>query len=144
MTFADANIFLRFLTTPVTEADRARSEACRALFERVAHGDEELTTSEAVLSEIVYVLGSPRQYGLTPSEIAGRLQPILALRGLRIANKQRYMRALELFAQHRRLDFEDALSVTYVELSDPPELYSYDRDFDVFEQLTRREPTTRP
>jgi predicted nucleic acid-binding protein len=51
------------------------------------------------------------------------------------------LRALDVyvtFAPH--LDMEDALSVAYVESADPPELYSFDRDFDRVPQITRREP----
>jgi predicted nucleic acid-binding protein len=60
MRFVDTNIFLGYLVEPVTEADKKKAAACRAFFERIIIGEEDITTSEAVLAEIAYVLGSPR------------------------------------------------------------------------------------
>ncbi|HYI14220.1 MAG TPA: type II toxin-antitoxin system VapC family toxin [Thermomicrobiales bacterium] len=142
MRFADTNIFLRYLVQPVTVADQSRSEACRALIERVEEGGEEITTSEAVLAEIVYVLGSPRQYGLVPADIVARLKPIIALPGLKIAQKRLYLRALDIYASQPPLDFEDAITAAIVERMEPSELYSYDTDFDRVPDVTRIEPST--
>jgi predicted nucleic acid-binding protein len=140
MRLADANIFLRHLVKPTTDLDRIKSEACRALFERLRDGSEEATTTEAVLAEVIFVLVSPRQYGLAPAEITARLKPLIALPGLKIPRKRLYLRALDLFSSHTRLDFEDALSAAIVERFDPPELYSYDTDFDRIPGVTRIEP----
>jgi predicted nucleic acid-binding protein len=140
MTFADTNIFLRYLVRPVTDIDRARAESCRELFERVSAGAEEITTSEAVLAEIVFVLASPRQYGLSPADIVARLKPIIALPGLKLARKRLYLRALDMYAAQPRLDFEDAITAAVVERMQPAELYSYDTDFDRVPGVTRVEP----
>jgi predicted nucleic acid-binding protein len=142
MRFADTNIFLRYLVRPVTEIDQARAEACRELFARVGTGAEEITTSEAVLAEIVYVLASRRQYGLVPADVVARLKPILALPGLKIARKRLYLRALDIYASRTDLDFEDAISASIVEQMQPSELYSYDTDFDRIPGVTRVEPLT--
>jgi uncharacterized protein len=143
MRFADTNIFLAYLVKPVSESDQQKSDACRALFQRVIAGEEEITTSESVLAEIVYVLGSPRQYRLPPQDIVSRLKPIIALSGLKIANKRTYLRALDIFAAHPQLDFEDAVSTAIVERMNPAELYSYDRDFDRVDEVTRIEPVVQ-
>jgi predicted nucleic acid-binding protein len=141
MTFIDANIILRYLTRPTTPQDQAMFETCSDLFDRVQGGEETITTCEAILSEVVYVLGSSRLYNLPPADISARLKPIIGLSGFRIDNKRRYLRALDFFVTHApRLDFEDALAVTYVEGNDPPALYSFDRDFDRVPQIDRREP----
>lgn len=140
MMFTDTNIFLRYLVRPVTEIDRTRAEACRVLFERVSSGTEAITTSEAVLAEIVFVLASPRQYGLTPADIVARLKPIIALPGLKLPRKRLYLRALDIYAAQPRLDFEDAITAAFVERTQPAELYSYDTDFDRVPGLTRVEP----
>lgn len=147
MRFADTNIFLRYLVQPVTEIDRVRAEACRELFERVSAATEEITTSEAVLAEIVDVLTSPRQYGLSPVDVVARLKPIVALPGLKLARKRLYLRALDIYASHTRLDFEDAITAAIVERMQPAELYSYDTDFDRVPGVSRIEPpatTTTP
>lgn len=142
MRFADTNIFLRYLVRPVTDADQVRAVACRALIERISTGEEEITTSEAVLAEIVYVLSSRRQYGLTPDEIVARLKPIVMLPGLKITQKRLYLRALDIYASHTDLDFEDAITIAIVERMEQAELYSYDTDFDRVSGITRLEPGT--
>lgn len=140
MTFIDANIFLRAMIEPASDADRIKASACRALFEQVCDGDQEVTTSEAILAEVVYVLVSPRLYALPRHEIVSRLKPIIALPGFEFAGKATVDRALDLFATYSRLDFEDALSDAVVERSGSPTLYSYDRDFDKVPGITRMEP----
>jgi predicted nucleic acid-binding protein len=139
MKFADANVFLRYLVRPVTAVDQARFAACSDLFARVKRGEESITTSEAVLAEVAYVLTSPRQYGLTPADVANRLEPIIALRGLRLPRKRLYRHALAIFAEHPTLGFEDALTAAEVLTSGIP-LLSYDHDFDRVRGLLREEP----
>ena len=143
MRFADTNIFLRYLVRPVTAIDQTRAEACRELFERVSAGTEEITTSESVLAEIVYVLSSPRQYGLAPADIVVRLKPLIALPGLKLHQKRLYLRALDIYASQTALDFEDAISAAIVERMTPAELYSYDADFDRVAGVKRVEPPTQ-
>ncbi|RIK45218.1 MAG: VapC toxin family PIN domain ribonuclease, partial [Chloroflexi bacterium] len=140
MRFLDANIFLRFLVQPASPTDAARAAACRALFERLQAGHERATTSESVLAEVAYVLSSPRLYALSPADVSARLKPLLVLPGLRVTNKRRYLRALDIYATYPHLDFEDALTAAVVERSRPAELYSYDRDFDRVAGVTRLEP----
>lgn len=140
MRFVDANIFVHFLVEPATPADAEKAVACRALFQRLQQRLEAATTSEAVLAEVAYVLGSPRQFALTPPEIAARMKPLLAVPGLKIANKRLFLRAFDLFATHPRLDFEDALTAAIVERMRSSTLYSYDRDFDRVGGITRIEP----
>jgi predicted nucleic acid-binding protein len=74
MILLDTNIFLRFLTADLPE----RHASCRELFRRIESG-ETATTIEAVLTEVVYVLGSKRHYNLSQAAIAGILTPIVAL-----------------------------------------------------------------
>lgn len=141
MKFLDANIFLRALVEPEDPRDEAKARACRALFERVASGDEVVTTSETVIAEVVFVLGSPRQYRLPADEIATRLRPLLELDGLRLPLKRRCLRALDIYHAYPRLGFDDALIVAHLEdreLTD--RFYSYDTDFDRIPGVARSEP----
>jgi predicted nucleic acid-binding protein len=140
MRHTDANIFLRYLARAVTPIDQKRAHDCRALFERVRDGIETITTCEAILAEVVFVLGSPGQYGLSSADISARLKPIIQLRGLILPRKRLYLRALDIFASTPGLDFEDAISVAYAERRQPPEIYSYDSDFDEVAAVTRVEP----
>lgn len=137
MKFLDANIFLRI----ITRDDPVKAPACLAFFQRLRSGMEEATTSESVIAEIVYVLISNRQpYRLSRTDIRARLMPLLSLRGLRLANRTVYLRALDLFELHGHLDFEDALTVAHMEASGDQELLSYDQGFDRVAQVRRLEP----
>lgn len=126
MKFLDTNVFIRFLAAD----DEKKSEACLRLFQRVQKGEETVTTTEAIVAEVVYVLSSPSLYGLRHEDIAARLAPILSLRGLLLRHKRTHLRALNLYAAHEFLDFEDALSMAHMEREGISEIVSYDRDFD--------------
>ena len=138
MRFLDTNVILRYLTRD----DEAKAEACHRLFQRVKQGEEELFTCEAILSEVVYVLSSRRApYRLSHGEIRSRLEPIISLRGLRLPQKRVYIRALDLYASSRSLDFEDALAAAHMEQQGVREIVSYDKDFDLLAGLQRVEPS---
>ena len=137
MRFLDANVILRYLTRD----DEAKAKNCYELFRRVQRGEEELTTCEAIVAEVVYVLSSPRlPYRLNHGEIRARLLPILTLRGLRLPQRRLCLRALDVYATSPSLDFENALAVAHMERHEITEIVSYDRDFDRVAGLRRTEP----
>ena len=137
MRFLDTNFILRYLTRD----DEAKAQACYALFQRVKRGEEGIFTCEAIITEVVYVLSSPRApYQLGHEEIRARLLPILTLRGLRLPQKRVYFRALDLYSASAFLDFEDALAVAHMEQRGVNEILSYDRDFDRISGVARVEP----
>lgn len=135
MWFLDANVILRYLTNDVP----AKAERCLALFQRADRGEIELTTSEAIIAEVVYVLSSPRLYNLARGRIRDLLCPILALRGLRFAGRRVCQQALDIYAE-QALDFEDALAVAHMRSAGIGEIVSYDRHFDGLQGIVRREP----
>ena len=136
MRFVDANIFLRYLT----QGDPAKGAACRVLWEQVQRGLELVTTTEAIVAEVCYVLSSPRLYHLGHEEIAARIRPLIALPGLKLRDKRTLLRALSLYGTHSFLDFEDALTIAHMERQGVPEILSYDRDFDRVPGVARVEP----
>ena len=137
MRFLDTNVILRYLTRD----DEAKAEACYRLFQRVSQGEEELFTCEAIVTEVVYVLSSPRApYRLGHEDIRARLVPVLTLRGLRLPQKRVYIRALDIYASSPFLDFEDALAAAHMERQGVTEIVSYDKDFDLVAGLQRVEP----
>ena len=136
MRFVDTNVFIRFLTAD----DEGKLAACRRLFERVESGQEVLTACEAIVTEVVYVLASPRTgYGLSREEIRARFIPILSLPGLMIPQKQVYIDALKIYASSS-FDFEDAVAVAHMRDRGITEIVSYDRDFDSVSGIQRMEP----
>jgi|GEM_PF-164351 len=126
MRVVDANIFLRYLTWD----DAVKAEACAALLERVRKGLEVVATDEAIITEVVYVLSSPRVYHLSHGDVRDRHAPIIKLRGLRLPGKRALLQALDLYAQHSFLDFEDAVAVAHRRRLGVGDLLSYDMDFD--------------
>jgi uncharacterized protein len=133
--FVDTNIFLRYLTRD----DPDKAEACYQLLERARKNEVSLTTSESVIAEIVFVLASPRLYNLSRGDVRARLYPLLTLEGLRLPDRRKFMRALDLYTSHT-IDFEDALTVAEMEQAQIETLYSYDMDFDKIEGVKRIEP----
>ena len=135
MQFVDTNIFIRCLT----KDDPDKAQACFELFRQAQANQVALTTTEAVITEVVYVLSSKKTYSLARADIRARLYPLLSVPGLRLPHRQTYLRALDLYAAHS-LDFEDALIVAQMQRQGIKELYSYDRGFDQLESITRQEP----
>ena len=92
MKFLDTNVILRYLTRD----DPAKAQACFELLQRVKTGEEVLTTCEAVIAEVVYVLSSTKQYRLSRDDVRARLVPILSLKGLHLPFQRVYLQALDL------------------------------------------------
>jgi uncharacterized protein len=134
-TFVDTNIFLRYLTRD----DPVKAEACYQLLEKARKNEISLATSESVIAEIVFVLASPRLYNLSRVDIRARLYPLLTLEGLKLPDRRKFVRALDLYTSHT-IDFEDALTVAEMESLQIETLYSYDLDFDKIEGIQRIEP----
>ena len=137
MRFLDTNVILRYLTRD----DEVKAEACYQLFQQVKDGEEELFTCEAIVAEVTYVLSSSRAgYRLSHEEIRDRLLPILTLRGLKLPQKRICLRALDTYASHAHLDFEDALALEHMRQQGLTKIVSYDGDFDYMIGIQRVEP----
>lgn len=133
--FVDTNIFIRFLTAD----DKTKAKKCLELFQKVERRQVILTTTESVLSEVVYILSSKSLYHLLPEGIRDLLLPIVNLSGLKIPFKKLLVGALEIYAKEK-IDFEDALSLAHMKERQIKEIYSYDKDFDKFSFVKRMEP----
>ena len=133
--FIDANIILGYLTQDEPE----KGQACLALFRRAHANKITLTTTEVAISEVVYVLSSKNQYNRSRTEIRDLLKTVLDVRGLKIPHKADIVRALALYATHN-IDYQDCVVVAHMEQQQLHEVYSYDRDFERFDHITRLEP----
>ena len=133
--FLDTNTIVRYITGD----DPKKMKACYKLLRAPDNNEITLVTSETIIAEVVYVLGSRRLFHLVPEEIAKRLLPILSIPGLKLEHREAIKRALLLFSE-LKIDFEDCLSVAHMERQRLQTLYSYDQHFDRVEQVTRLEP----
>ncbi len=135
MQFLDTNILIRYLTKdPPDQAARAYN-----LLKQVETGTRQVAITEAIVTETVHVLSSKTLYNVPRHDIRTHLTTILGLRGLKIAHKRTYLRALDLYAS-TNLDFVDALIVAHMERVKATILISFDRDFDHIPGITRNEP----
>jgi predicted nucleic acid-binding protein len=133
--FVDANIFIRYLASD----DLDKAERCLLLFQRAQRGEIVLFTSEAVIAEVAYVLGSPARYQIPRPVVANSMQGLISIPGLRVDHKESVLQALDTWG-NSRLDFEDCLSVEHVRRAELDGIYSYDRDFDRIPGIRRLEP----
>lgn len=133
--FLDTNVILRYLTND----DPERARRSRRLLRRAGQGSVTLVTSESVLKEAVDVLSSPNHYSLARDQVAHLLSTLLATPGIELNPESTYLRALQLWA-NSTVDFTDALSVAHMEQRQIATIASFDRDFDRFPQIARREP----
>lgn len=136
MRFLDANVFVRYLVRD----DEAKAQACFDLFQRVKLGQEQVSTNDVIVAEVAYVLSSRALYHLGHDDVRARLVPLLSLSGLKLPRKRLCFRALETYAAHPSLDFEDALAVGTIENDPSGEICSYDRDFDRVPGVKGAEP----
>ena len=136
MRFLDTNIFLRFLIND----DPIRSPACRDLFQRIEDG-EEATTSETIVAEIFYVLTREKgRYRVDRNELVEQLRPLLVARGMRFGDRGVILRALDVYAAHSFLDFEDALNIAHFEIDGLEAVVSYDGGLSKVPGVVRIEP----
>jgi predicted nucleic acid-binding protein len=136
MRFVDTNVFIR----PLTNDDPAKARACQDFLLQVDRGEVEVTTCEAIISEVACILSSRATYGMSHAEIRARFAPYLRMRGLRLPGKSVFLEALDLFAANPALDFEDTVCVAHMRQAGITEILSYDRHLDHIPGIRRIEP----
>ena len=135
MSFVDTNIFIRFFTNdhPV------RSPPCRKLFESAEQGRVQLQTTESVVTEIAYVLGSPKLYHLPRRVISNQISQLLKSAKISLPHKRTILKALALYSLYP-IDLEDALLIAHMLRTKNREVFSYDTGFAKVKGITRLEP----
>lgn len=131
--FLDTNVLLRYLTGD----DAPKAQRALDLLRRVERGEERIETSALVVFETIFTL--QHQYSVSRAQIRDMMSDIISLRGLTLAGKAGFRRALDLYASSN-LSFADAYNVTYIEQRALAEIYSWDTDFDRVAGIGRVEP----
>lgn len=116
MIFVDASTFLRYVAQAATPADEANAYRAQILFNAVADGAAEMTTSEAILAEVVFIFSHPRHYGAPRLVVATQVRSLVQPKGCKLPAKDVCLRALDLWVAHPKLSFPDALGAAYSEL----------------------------
>lgn len=131
--FIDTNVFLRYLT----KDDPSKFERCRQMFKRALEGEITLSTSEMVIAELIWTLQS--YYKVPKAEVVEKVSVILGTENLFVLNKDILADALVLYAR-KNIDFIDAYNAVFMKYQGLREIYSYDEDFDMIEDIERKEP----
>lgn len=134
MIFVDTNIFLRFFLKDHSE----QSPKAAKLFQKAKEGKVKLWTTEWVIAEIYWVL-SFKGSKLAKTSLFEILWTIIEFRGLEIKNRKLVIEALSL-AQEKNIELGDALNAILAKKENINTVYSYDKDFERFEWLKRKEP----
>lgn len=113
MIFVNATVFLRRLVPPTTTNDAVQHQVAIELFRRVELGEFELTTSEAVLAEVAFILSAKRHYGLPVAEAVRRMLPYVRSRGFKLDRPSVVHDALLIWRDHPSISFVDALGAAY-------------------------------
>lgn len=131
--FLDTNVIIYHLRGE----DRATADRCRLLLGQAESDAIELVTSELVIAEVVWVLET--QAGLSREVIRDYLVPVVRLPGLRLPHKQLWPAIFDLYCE-KRIDFIDAYNAVMMKRAAISEIYSYDKDFDKIEGVSRITP----
>lgn len=133
--FVDTSVFIRYLA----DDDPAKTERCTELLERAERGELDLVTSEGVVAEVVYVLASPRLYGVPRAVLAPKVIRVLLGHGMALDRKPEVLAALGRFGA-TALDFVDCLAIEHALITTSGQIASYGRDHDRAEGIRRTEP----
>jgi predicted nucleic-acid-binding protein len=133
MRFVDTNIFIRFLTNDIPQ----KADACEKIFKKAIEKKESLFTTDLVIAEIIWVLES--FYKLGKKDIRDKLEKILNTPNLTCPNKDLILLALTLYAKEN-IDFIDAYNALILKEAGISEVYSYDKDYNSVNWITRLEP----
>jgi predicted nucleic acid-binding protein len=129
----DANVLLRFLVGDVPE----QMEKSIRLIRRIEERKETVFLPLINAYEVVFTLA--RFYKIPRSEIAEKLSAILSLRCLRMLRKRAFLEALNIY-RDTKVSFGDAYAAAQMRAMSCTEIYSFDKDFDRLDGITRIEP----
>lgn len=132
--FLDTNILLRFLT----KDDERKAQQALNLLLRIERGEVKVITSALVIFETIYTLQS--FYRVPRRIIKEQILSIISLRSLHLPDKSLYHRAFDLYIT-KNISFADAYNAVYMQAEEITHIYSWDRDFDKIDGITRLEPT---
>lgn len=109
----DASSVLRALTRSPDPVIQAMNEQAGELLQRAERGTVALTTADAVIADVAFILTAKAHDQLPVAEVAGRLGALVSLRGMKLRQKRVLLRALDLWAAQPPPSFADALTAAY-------------------------------
>ncbi len=131
--FIDTNIFLRYLT----EDNPPMYEKCREIFKNAVEGKASLATSGMVIAELIWTLSS--YYKVPKDDVIEKVSIIIGTENLYIPDKDIIADSIVLYSR-KNIDYIDAYNAVFMKYYGLNEIYSYDKDFDMIEDIKRQEP----
>jgi uncharacterized protein len=135
--FLDTNILLRFLTRD----DEQKAQQALDLLLRIERGEEKVITSPLIIFETIFTL--QKLYKVPRDIIKEQVLSIISLRSLHLQDKSLYPRAFDLYVS-KNISFADAYNAVYMHSEEIAQIYTWDKDFDKIEGITRIEPQLEP
>ncbi len=136
MRFIDANVFIHAflnLKRELKPSEVQVKQAARAMLNRIENG-EKVVTSVVHLSEVANVLENylslPDQKTLFSSILMRKNIEVLEVK------PADYLLAIE-FTEKNNLGINDSLAVVLMQQKQVSEIYSFDKDFDSLDEITR-------
>jgi predicted nucleic-acid-binding protein len=134
VSFADTNLFLRYLTNDIPE----QADAFERLLKRAGANELTLVTNSLVIAEIVWTLQS--YYKLTRDSITPKILAILNTPGLEVADQDLILKAIVWYAE-KSVDFIDAYNAAWMSGRAINQVYTFDhKHFARFEGVQVFEP----
>jgi len=133
----DANVILRYVLGDAEEL----SAKAGAILQGVERGEMVLSCDPVTLAEVVWVLSS--YYGLPNQKISEGLGPIIKAEGFLMPEKDRYVLALELYANSIE-HYGDACACATALQDCEGRLYSCDRKLSSVPGIHRSEAPATP
>ena len=137
MKFLDANVFIYAYYKPkkqLTDKEKQMKEQAKKIITDISNGKEKALTTVVHLAEIVNIL----KHGMPLERLTEVIRGILMLENIKVQSvtKEAYFVANEL-GDDLKLEANDALAIDIMRSNNVTEIFSFDRDFDHIEGITR-------
>ncbi|MEM0087646.1 MAG: type II toxin-antitoxin system VapC family toxin [Thermofilum sp.] len=135
--FLDADVFIYACYKPrrqLTQKEGQMKELAKRIISDVSQGRERVVTTVVHLSEVVSIL----KHGMPAEDLARLITGLLTMDNVEVhgVSGEDYLAAAEL-GKELRLDPNDALAVDVMRARGITEIYSFGRDFEKIEGITR-------
>ena len=137
MKFLDANVFIYAYYKPkkqLTNKEKQMKEQAKKIITDISQGKEKALTTVVHLAEIVNIL----KHGMPLERLTEVIRGILMLENIKVQSvtKEAYFVANEL-GDDLKLEANDALAIDIMRSNNVTEIFSFDRDFDHIDGITR-------
>ncbi len=137
MKFLDANVFIYAYYKPkkqLTEKEKQMKEQAKKIITDISQGKEQAITTVVHLSEMVNIL----KHGMPLEKLTEVIRGLLMMGNIKVqgVSKEAYFAANEL-GDDIKLEANDALAIDVMKSNNVTEIFTFDKDFDSVEGITR-------